>query len=46
MDIFCNCTIAHFQKEWQTGARMGSRSIMGSFGGAFACASMCAGTFR
>ena len=29
-------SIAHFQKEWQTGARMGSRSIMGSFGGAFA----------
>ena len=28
--------IAHFQKEWQTGTRMGSRSIMGSFGGAFA----------
>ena len=28
--------IAHFQKEWQTGARMGSRSLMGSFGGAFA----------
>ena len=31
-------TIAHFQKEWQTGARMGSRSIVESFGGAFACA--------
>ena len=28
-------SIAQFQKEWQTGARMGSRSIMGSFGGAF-----------
>ena len=28
--------MAHFQKEWQTGARVGSRSIMGSFGGAFA----------
>ena len=25
--------IAHFQKEWQTGARVGGRSIMGSFGG-------------
>ena len=24
---------AHFQKEGQTGARMGARSIMGSFGG-------------
>ena len=33
-----NKCIAHFQKEWQTGARMGSRSIMGSFGGAFASA--------
>ena len=31
-----NKLTAHFQKEWQTGARMGSRSIMGSFGGAFA----------
>ena len=28
--------IAHFQKEWQTGAKMGARSIMGSFGGAIA----------
>ena len=28
--------IAHFQKEWPTGARKGSRSIRGSFGGAFA----------
>ena len=28
--------IAHFQKEWQTGARMGSRSFRGSFGDAFA----------
>ena len=37
----CACTcvaseIAHFQKEWQTGARIGARSIMGSFGGAVA----------
>ena len=31
-----SCNIVHFQKEWQTGVRMGSRSIMGSFGGAFA----------
>ena len=28
--------MAHFQKEWQTGAKMGTRSIMGSFGGAIA----------
>ena len=28
--------IAHFQKVWQTGERIGSRSIMGSFGGALA----------
>ena len=28
--------IAHFQKEWQTGERMGARSIMGSFGGTIA----------
>ena len=27
-------TIAHFQKKWQTGAKMGARSIMESFGGA------------
>ena len=26
--------IAHFQKEWETGARVGARSVMGSFGGA------------
>ena len=26
-------TIAQFQKEWQTGARAGAYSIMGSFGG-------------
>ena len=26
--------IAHFQKEWKPGARVGARSIMGSFGGA------------
>ena len=25
--------IASFQKEWQTGSRIGARSIMGSFGG-------------
>ena len=25
--------IAHFQKGWQTGTRVGARSIMGSFGG-------------
>ena len=30
--------IGHFQKEWQTGARMSMRSIMGSFGGAHNCA--------
>ena len=29
-------SIAHFQKEWQTRARAGARSIMGSFGGAVA----------
>ena len=29
-------SIAHFQKEWQTGAKMGARSIMGSFGGEIA----------
>ena len=29
-------TLAHFQKEWQTGASMGALSIMGSFGGAVA----------
>ena len=28
--------IGHFQKEWQTGAKMGTRSIMGSFGGTVA----------
>ena len=28
--------IAHFQNEWQTGERMGARSIMGSFGGTIA----------
>ena len=28
--------IAHFQKEWQTWAKMSVRSIMGSFGGAIA----------
>ena len=37
--------IAHFQKEWQTGARMSSRSIMGSFGGAFALTFARAKTF-
>ena len=25
--------MAHFQKEWQTGARMDAHSIMGWFGG-------------
>ena len=30
------CTIAHFQKEWPTGARMAVRSIVGSFGGTIA----------
>ena len=30
--------MVHFQKEWQTGAKMGVCSIMGSFGGAIACA--------
>ena len=29
-----NFLIAHFQKEWKTGARVGVRSVMGSFGGA------------
>ena len=33
---FLHFAIAHFQKEWQTGAKMGARSIMGSFGGAIA----------
>ena len=26
--------IAHFQKEWKPGTRMGARLVMGSFGGA------------
>ena len=26
--------IAHFQKEWKTGVRVGAHSVMGSFGGA------------
>ena len=32
---FCSlpATIAHFQKEWKPGARVGARSFMGSFGG-------------
>ena len=25
--------IAHFQKEWKLGTRMGARLVMGSFGG-------------
>ena len=31
--VFKPTFIAHFQKKWKTGARMGARSIMGSFGG-------------
>ena len=33
---FCSlpATIAHFQKEWKPGARVGALSIMGSFGDA------------
>ena len=26
------CEIAHFQKEWQTGAKMGARTIMDCLG--------------
>ena len=36
LSLSCKEPIAHFQKEWQTGARMGARSIMGSFEGAVA----------
>ena len=36
-DTLWNHTIAYFKKEWQTGARMGARSIMGSFGGIIVC---------
>ena len=34
--------IAHFQKEWKTGARAGARSVMGSFGGVRVWKSTCA----
>ena len=31
--VACFLGIAHFQKEWKPGTRMGARWIMGSFGG-------------
>ena len=37
MDTLWNHTIAYFQKEWHTRARMGARLIMGSFGGIIVC---------
>ena len=33
MPIQERCIIAHFQKEWKPGTKMGTRLIMGSFGG-------------